>query len=217
MCNAKALIATAAIGAAVYTGGASLGLLGAGEAAAGAGGLAAGTSAASLATGVGAAGTAVSTGLTTAQTITLGLSAAGALAGAVGAYQTSRTAKATAQANADAAEQNAQDALARGDKDAAAVMRQSRAAVGAQRAAYSARGLDISEGTPADVIDQTDFFGQSDAATARTNARREARAYRAQGAGFQAEAGSLNPWLNSSGALLSGAGSVADKWYRFRG
>jgi len=221
MCNAKALIAVVAIGAAVYTGGTSLGLLGA---AGGAGGAAAGGAAAAgagaAAAGAGAAaGTAgaVSTGLTTAQAVNLGLSAAGALAGAASSYQSTKLAKATAEANAAQAEQNAQDAITRGDKEAANVRRQSQSAVGAQRAAYSARGLDISEGTPADVIDQTDFFGQSDAATARTNARREAYAYRSQGAGFQAEAGTLNPWLNSSGALLSGSGSVADKWYRYGG
>jgi hypothetical protein len=208
MCNAKALIAVVAVGAALYTGGASLGLLGAGGATGGvAGGIAGGTTALTTTT--------VSTGLTTAQMVNLGLSAAGTLAGAASAYQGSRTAKAMAEQNAITAEQNAQDALARGEKDAQAVRRQGQQVVGAQRAAFSARGLDISEGTPADVIDQTDFFGQSDAATTRTNARREARAYRAQGGSFQAEAGTLNPWLQGGSALLGSMGTVASKWYRF--
>lgn len=210
MCNAKALIAVVAIGAAVYTGGASLGLLGAGAAAGGAAGAgaAAGGAAAAAGSGAAAAG-AVSTGLTTAQVINIGLAAAGGLS----AYQQSANAKSQAQANAATAEQNAQDATARGDKDAAAVRRQSQQAVGSQRAIYSARGLDISEGTPGDVIDQTDFFGQSDAATTRTNARKEAFAYRSQQAGFQAEATSQNPWLSGGGALLAGAGTVANRWY----
>lgn len=199
MCNAKALIATAAVGAAFYTGGASLALLGAGGAGAGSG----------LA--------ALSSSLSTAQTVNLGLSAASGLAGAASAYQSARTQKAIAEANAATAEQNAQDALARGEKDAQAVRRQGQQVVGAQRAAYSARGLDISEGTPADVIDQTDFFGQSDAATARTNARREARTYRAQGSNFQAEAGTLNPWLQGGSALLGASGNVASKWYQYSG
>lgn len=228
MCNAKALIAVVAIGAAVYTGGASLGLLGAagGAGAAGAGaaaagaGVAAGAGAAAAGAGAAAAGAgagAVSAGLTTAQAVNLGLSAAGALAGATSAYQGAQTAKSVAQANANTAEQNAQDAIRRGDKDAASVRRQSQQVVGAQRAALSARGLDVSEGTPADLIDQTDFFGQSDAATTRTNARREAFAYRSQQAGFQAESASASPWLSGGGALLGGAGSVADKWYRYSG
>jgi hypothetical protein len=149
--------------------------------------------------------------------ISLGLSAAGAGIGAYGAYQTSRSAKDAAEANARAANDAAKDAIERGDKDAAAARRNANQVVGAQRAAFSARGIDISEGTAADLIDQTDFFGQSDAATIRTNARKEAYNYRARAAGMSAQAAGEAPFLSAGTSLLGGAGAVSDKWMRYRG
>lgn len=158
---------------------------------------------------------AASAAMTTMQMVTMALSAGSAVVGAVGAYQQSQTTKAIAENNAHTAGVQAEDAIRRGDLEAQNQMRQSRQMVGAQRAAYSARGLDISTGTPADVIEQTDFFGQSDAATARTNARKEAWAYRTQQAGFQGEANAQNPMMAATSSLLSSAGSVASKWYSF--
>lgn len=173
---------------------------------------------ASVATGGGAAAGALgasAAALTTAQTVMLALSAGSAVMGAAGAYQQSAQAKAVAENNARTARIQAQDALKRGDQDAADAMRKARGLVGAQQAAYSARGLDISSGTPADVIEQTDFFGQADAATARTNARKEAWAYRNQAANFRAEANGENPRQAMTGSLLGGASRVADRWYNF--
>ena len=179
-----------------------------------AGTAAAGTAAA--AAGTTAAATAAA-GLTTAQTISLGLSAAGAVFGGLSAYQQSATAKATAKANAQQADMAAQDAIKRGDQQAADARRNANQVVGAQRAAFSARGIDIGEGTAADLIDQTDFFGQSDAVTARNNARKEAYTYRARAAGFNAQADAESPLLNTAGSLLGSAGAVSDKWLRYSG
>ena len=87
----------------------------------------------------------------------------------------------------------------------------------AQRVNLAAKGLDLTYGTAADLQDQTDFFGQSDVATTRTNARKEAWARKSQAGGFQAEALSQQPWLAGGSTLLAGAGQVADKWYAYRG
>lgn len=97
-----------------------------------------------------------------------------AIVGAVGARNQAKANHAIAQNNMAIADMQAEDSLKRGEQQAQEAQRKARAIASAQRAAYSARGLDISEGTPADVIEQTDFFGQADAATARTNARKEA-------------------------------------------
>lgn len=163
------------------------------------------------------AATTAAAGLTTAQTISLGLSAAGAVLGGVSAYQQSATAKATAKYNAQQADVAAQDAIKRGDDEAARAQRNANQMVGAQRAAFSARGIDISDGTAASLIDQTDFFGQADAVTARNNAKKEAYAYRARAAGFNAQADAESPLLSTAGSLLGSAGNVADKWYRYTG
>lgn len=167
------------------------------------------------AAGTAAAGTAAAAGLTTAQMISLGLSAAGAVTSAVGAYQQAKVASDVAARNAKIADMQAEDALRRGEDEAAEVRRRAAATKSSQRVALAAKGLDLTYGTAADLQDQTDFFGESDAATVRTNARKEAWNRRSQSATFQAEALSYSPWLSAGSTLLTGAGQVADKWYGY--
>lgn len=161
--------------------------------------------------------TAATTGLTTAQMISLGLSAAGAATSAIGAYQQAKVAGDVAARNAKIADLQAEDALRRGENEAAELRRRAAATKSAQRVSLAAKGLDLTYGTAADLQDQTDFFGESDVATIRTNARKEAWARRSQGATFQAEALSSRPWLSAGSTLLAGAGQVASRWYDYRG
>lgn len=143
--------------------------------------------------------------------------AAVAALSAKNAYDTAKVNRGVAEQNAAVAEQKRVDALSRGEQDAMAARRAAGQQAGAQRAGFSARGLDISEGTPADLIDQTDFFGQTDVATARTNARKEAWGYQAQKNGFESAAASSSPGRAAGASLLSSAGSVAANWYAFGG
>lgn len=172
---------------------------------------------AALAAGATAAGTATAAGMTTAQMVALGLSAAGTGISALGAYNQAQTGKAVAEANAKNAEIQAQDALRRGEKDAMELRQRASAYKSAQRVAMAKNGLDLTYGTAADLQDQTDFFGQADMDTARSNARREAWARQSQSANFQMEAAASRPWLAGGSTLLAGAGSVASKWYDYRG
>ena len=167
----------------------------------------------------GMAGTAgvFGTAMTAAQSISLGLSVAGSVASTAGAYQQTSMARKTAEHNAQVADIQAQDALRRGDEQAGIARRQAGIAVGQARAGYGARGVDIGAGTPGDVAAQLDFFGESDAATARMNAGREAWAYRNRAEGFRADASAANPLLASATTLLGSAAPVADKWYRYGG
>jgi len=137
-----------------------------------------------------------------------------ALVGANASRQQAQANRAIAEGNAQIAEMQAQDALKRGEEDAQVAQRRARQVAGAQRAAYSARGVDISDGTAADVIEQTDFFGQVDAATARTNARKEAWNARAQRRGYEIEASVNDPNRAFNSSLLGSAGTVAGAWYR---
>lgn len=150
-------------------------------------------------------------------TIALVASAASTAVTAYGTYNQAKANKAIASNNAVEAERAAQDAQRRGEMEAQAAQRRARDVMGAQRAGFSARGIDIGEGTAADLIDQTDFFGQSDAATARTNARKDARGYRTQGANYRTQANAINPGMQAAGTLLGGSASVADKWYAYSG
>lgn len=155
--------------------------------------------------------------MTAAQIASLGLSAAGVGLSAVGMYNQSKTAKTVAENNAKTAEWQAQDAQRRGEQDAMDVQRKAAALKSSQRTNMAAKGLDLGYGTTADIQDATDFFGQTDAATVRGNAAKEAWARRAQVANFQTEAASSRPWLSAGSTLLAGAGQVSDKWFQYRG
>lgn len=134
---------------------------------------------------------------------------------AYGMVQQGKTAQQVADNNAKMAEYAAQDAQRKGEEDAMAVQRKAAALKSNQRVALAANGLDLSYGTAADLQDQTDFFAQSDAATARTNASREAWRLRAGGQQELAmgEAARTNANLSAAGTLIGTAGAVAGKWY----
>ena len=165
--------------------------------------------------GAGAAGTLGA--LTAVQTATLALSAAGAATSVAGAYSQAKSAKQTASYNAQVAEVQAQDARTRGDEEASRVRRQNAQLAGAQRAGFSAKGIDFSDGSAADALDQTDFFSQIDQSTARDNAAKEAWNLRARKAGYEYEARAARPGQAAFTTLLSGASGVADKWTRYSG
>lgn len=140
-----------------------------------------------------------------------------AVAGGISAkasYDQGQVQKQVARNNAVMSEYAAQDAQRRGEEDAMAIQRRASQLAGTQRSLMSARGLDLSTGTAADILDQTDFFAQQDVNTARYSAKRDAWSYRARGQQDLAEGrfAAQNANLRAAGTLLSTAGSVADKW-----
>ena len=146
--------------------------------------------------------------------ISVGIAVAGAVTSAYAANQQAKTSQKIANNNAIVAEYQAQDAQQRGEQEAQAARRQAEQLAGAQRAAMSARGLDISDGTAADILDQTNFFGQEDARISRMNAAKEAWALRARKGGFEAEGKAARQQGNGQmiGSLLGGAGKVSSRW-----
>lgn len=174
-----------------------------------------GATAATTAGVAGATATAAATAMTTVQALSLAATVGSTVLATGSAYQQSQMAQKVAENNANTAEIQAQDAQRRGEKDAIAIQQKGAAYKSAQRVNLAAKGLDLNYGTAADLQDQTDFFSQSDAATARTNAAKEAWSMRARGANYQAEALSSNPYMAAGGSLLAGGGQVADKWYRY--
>lgn len=162
-----------------------------------------------------ATATTAATVMTTAQALSLATTVGSTVLSAGSAYQQSQVAQQVANNNAKTAEIQAQDAQKRGEKEAIALQQKGAAYKSAQRVNLAAKGLDLGYGTAADLQDQTDFFSQADAATARTNAAKEAWSMRARGANYQAEALSNNPYMAAGGSLLAGGGQVADKWYRY--
>ena len=137
--------------------------------------------------------------------------------GAAGAYQQGQVAKQVGRNNQIMAEYAAQDALRRGDAEAAAVQRRASQVQGAQRAALAAKGVDLTAGTAGELQDQADFFSQVDQNTARFNASRDAWSARVQGANARAQgdASARQGTLSAFSTLLGTGGQVADKWMTY--
>ena len=150
-----------------------------------------------------------------AGTIGVVSSVAGGVLSAGAAYQQGQVAKQVGRNNQIMAEYAAQDAERRGGEDAIKVHQRASAVSGSQRASMAAKGLDLGVGTPAELLDQTDFFGATDIATTRNNAAKGAWSARAGGtnARAQGDASATQGSLSAFGTVLGTAGSVASKWY----
>lgn len=137
-----------------------------------------------------------------------------AAAGAQSSYmaQMSRQRQALAQQQAD-------DALRRGQIAEQRQRDLTGQRIGTQQAALAAQGTDL-EGSPTDILGDTKRAGEFDALTIRNNAAREAWGYQVQGAGFGADASlreSFRPsYLGAGASLLMGASSLADKWRKYQ-
>lgn len=148
-------------------------------------------------------------------TVIMATMAASTALSAYSMIQQGNTAAAVGRNNQIMAEYAAQDAERRGEDAAVAAGRRASQVRGAQRAALGARGLDLESGTAAEIQDQTDFFGQTDVATARNNGRREAWSDRAQGAAarFSGDSAQQQSQLAAASTILGSAGKVAGSWY----
>jgi hypothetical protein len=142
--------------------------------------------------------------------------AAAAALSAYSAYQTAQTNKDIAKHNAEVSEVQAQDALKRGEQEAMDVRRRGAELKSSQRATMAAKGLDLTFGTAGQIQDETDFFTETDAATVRTNARKEAWNLRAQRRGYEMEAAGQRPGLAAGSSLLSSASQVSGRWQQYR-
>lgn len=126
--------------------------------------------------------------------------------------------------NAQVAEWQAEDSIQRGNAALEAHQRKVASLKGTQTASMAARGLSLDEGTPINILSDTDYFGKVDGNTITANAAREAWGYKNQAAGYEAQgtlssmqASNANPGLAAAGSLLTGAGMVADRWYSASG
>lgn len=151
----------------------------------------------------------------------LGLGAAGLGMQTVGAYNQTKAANKAAKYNAALYGQNAafadaqaDDALARGEESAARAGQQISAFKGKQVAGFAAGGVDVTQGSVIDVLEDTDALGHQDLATIMGNAGREAQGYRMEAANNRAKArltkaGVSSPWLTTGTTLLTGASPLA--------
>lgn len=103
-------------------------------------------------------------------------------------HQQGKYAKAVADQNADIAENQAQDAVNRGNIEADQRRREMRQRAGTQAATMGATGAELSTGNALDIFGDTAQFGTLDALTTVNNAQREAYGYQVQSSNFQSQA-----------------------------
>jgi hypothetical protein len=110
-----------------------------------------------------------------------------------------------------------------GQRQAQASMLKTSALMGEQRATLAANGVDLGSGSASEILATTKFMGERDALTIQDDAARRAWALREQGKGYGAEAGvdsalgsAIDPTVAGLTSLISGAGTVAGSWYRYR-
>lgn len=123
--------------------------------------------------------------------------------------------------NAEVAEMQANDALARGAEEEARHRVNVRRMVGSQRAGLAAQGVDISSGSALDIQADTAQMGELDALTIRANAAREAWGFKVQAVDLRqrgliaeqtgymnAEATRIAGKAGATSTLISGAGKM---------
>ena len=112
--------------------------------------------------------------------------------------------------NAQLADYQAQQTALAGSIEEERQRAKTRQMVGTQRAALAANGLDLSEGTPLDLVVETAAVGTEDALNIRYNAMREAWGFRQQAQGYRdsAKYDKFAGKSQATGTLLTTAASV---------
>lgn len=129
------------------------------------------------------------------------------------ALYTADVQKKQGEANAQGLEQQAKidamskaDALAMGDRDTERMLWRTRQALGQQRAAIAANGIDPTTGTASELLGETAMFGEIEQQDARLNAARQAWGYDVSAANnrYGADMARWSGKANSNATILGG-------------
>lgn len=161
--------------------------------------------------------------------LTIGATALGAAGQVQSAQASAAASKYNAQIgemNAVLSERRAKDAIERGAREEQRKRQEVAGIRGKQVAAMAANGVDLSFGSPLDVIVDTAVLGELDALTIRTSAAREAYDYRvdavnkragAEMARAQAKSAITAGYLSAGGTVLTGAGKAYESYTKYSG
>lgn len=155
------------------------------------------------------------------------MQATGAAGNTVGAYYGAKSQKSSLEfqaqlddINARLAESSAQSILFQGQREEQRSRLQTAQVKSAQRVALAANGVDLTEGSAAELLTSTDVLGEADANTINANAVRAAWGQRSQATNMQIDAmgkrtaaRAINPNMAAASTLLNGATQVASSWY----
>lgn len=134
-----------------------------------------------------------------------------------GQAKAAKAARKEGEYNAQVSEEQAADALARGEEAAGHVASQGKLLTGAQRASLAAQGVDIDSGSAADVISSDQRLTSLDIAQIRLNAQREAHGLSVQAEGYRAAGRNASDAYKNQmyGTLVSGAADLFTVYQRY--
>lgn len=166
----------------------------------------------------------------------------GAVQGAIGSYYQAQSQQyqlnsqasnmrfqgAMADLNARGAEFTAEQYLEQGNRQIGKVTMRAGQVKSAQKAAMAANGIQLGEGSAAEVVATTDLMKETDALTINANSVRAAASARAQATNYvnqsmlagvsannlSTSANGISPGLAAGTSLLNSATSFAGGWYR---
>jgi hypothetical protein len=142
--------------------------------------------------------------------IMIGLAAGGTAISAIGQIKGGNAAKSQGDFNAAVAEQQAQDALARGTQDEERFRQGVRTLIGSQRASFAGQGVDVGTGSAADVQADAAYLGELDANTIRQNAARTAAGFKVQAENYRMGGSNAQTagYFGAASTVLGTAGSL---------
>lgn len=127
---------------------------------------------------------------------------------------------AVADTNARISELGAQTELRRGNSQVGALTLKAGQLKSSQRARLAANGVDLGQGSAAEIQASTDIMKEVDVNTLTANAVQSAWGYRTQATNYtnegitrRAAASGISPIGSAATSLMSSAGQVASSWY----
>lgn len=142
--------------------------------------------------------------------IPVAIAMVGGMMGAQNAKQEGEFNSGMLTGNAALKKQTAQETIFAGDTSADWQRVRTGQAIGSQRAALAANGIDVNSGSAAQLQDDTAMLGEMDALTISNNAAREAYGYRIQAKQdlLNANQVATNANNKATGSILGGLGSA---------
>lgn len=147
--------------------------------------------------------------------------AVGAIAGGAAANNAAKYNAQVASNNAAMAQRQAEDAKERGRIEEQRFRLQAAQLRGQQAASLAANGVDISSGSPLQVLADSAGMAELDAASVRDQAAREAYGYQVESANYlnestleraRGKSAKRASYFEAGSSLLTGAGRVAANW-----
>ncbi len=136
----------------------------------------------------------------------------GAITGGIGSYFSALGQKNALRFQAQIDDQNALHTASAGVDQASQVLQRGGQMMATQKASMAANGVELGDGSAAQVVASTDTMRQVDANTTVNNAMQQAFSYQEDATAKRAAASAISPAIAGFATLLSGASNVASQW-----